>query len=149
VSTLSAALVMVAAANGWAQQPAQGGQGRGGPPPPPQNLQILPKDIPRQELVATMRGIAQGLGVQCNYCHVQEGQGGRNDFASDEKQPKETARVMMQMTQHVNETLSTGIGKTAADVTKVQCFTCHRGKTIPEAPPPLPPPGAAAPAPGR
>jgi hypothetical protein len=114
---------------------------------------VLPKDIPRQELLTLMRTYAQGLGVQCNYCHVQEGQGGRNDFATDEKAPKKTARVMMQMTMHNNEMLASSLGKPAAELTKVQCFTCHRGKTIPDAPPPLPPPGQqAAPAgqtPGR
>jgi hypothetical protein len=130
-----------------AQAPAQGGaaqaQGRGGPPAPPQNLQILPKDIPRADLLATMRGFTAGLGVQCNYCHVQEGRGGRNDMATDEKQPKKTARVMMQMMAHVNETLVT-IGKPAADITKVECATCHRGEAIPKNPPPPPPPAAPA-----
>ena len=138
-----------------AQAPAQGGtapaQGRGGPPAAPQNLQILPKDIPRAELLATMRGFTAGLGVMCNYCHVQEGQGGRNDFATDEKQPKKTARVMMTMMAHVNDTLATGIGKSAADITKVQCGTCHRGEAIPKYTPPPPPPPAApgGQAPGR
>jgi Photosynthetic reaction centre cytochrome C subunit len=130
----------------FAQAPAQGGgapaQGRGGPPAPPQNLQILPKDISRADMLATMRGFTAGLGVQCNYCHVQEGRGGRNDMASDEKQPKKTARVMMQMMAHVNETLAAGIGKPAADITQVECATCHRGEAIPKNPPPPPPPAA-------
>ena len=41
--------------------------------------------------------------------------------------------------------------KSAADVTKVQCATCHRGEAIPKTPPPPPPaaPAAGAPAPGR
>jgi hypothetical protein len=130
------------------QTPAPGaaatGQGRGGQPPaPPQNLQILPKDIPAAELLAAMRGFATGLGVQCNYCHVREGQGGRNDMASDEKAPKKTARVMIRMTAHVNETLATELGKTAANVTRVECATCHRGEAIPKTPPPPPPPPAA------
>jgi cytochrome c peroxidase len=104
----------------------------------------LPKDIAREELIATMRGYTAGLGVQCNYCHVQEGRGGRNDFATDEKAPKKTARVMITMMNHVNETLATGLGKPAADITKVQCATCHRGEAIPKNPPP--PPAAAPPA---
>jgi len=135
-----------------AQAPAPGGAaqaGRGGPPPPPQNLQILPKDIPRAELLTIMRGYAAGLGVMCNYCHVQEGQGGRNDMASDEKPPKKTARLMMQMTTHVNDELAAGLGKPAADVTKVQCATCHRGEAIPKTPPPPPPPAAPAAPPGH
>jgi len=98
-----------------------------------------------------MRGFTAGLGVMCNYCHVQEGQGGRNDFATDEEQPKKTARVMMTMLGHVNDTLATGIGKSAADITKVQCGTCHRGEAIPKYTPPPPPPPAApgGQAPGR
>jgi hypothetical protein len=131
-ATLLAAGVLSAQAPG--QAASQGGA-RGGPqtpPPAPQNLQILPKDIPREQLIATMRGYAEGLGVMCNYCHVQEGRGGRNDMASDEKPPKKTARVMMQMTTHINETLAAEIGKPAADVTKVQCATCHRGSPIPK-----------------
>src|SRR5262249_25452130 len=150
------AFVLTASVAGlFAQATAQGGQaaGRGQAPPSPQNLQVLPKDISREELLGTMRGYTAGLGVQCNYCHVQEGRGGRNDFATDEKQPKKTARVMITMMNHVNETLASGIGKPAAEITKVQCITCHRGEAIPKNPPPPPAPAAPAgggqPAPGR
>ena len=66
-------------------------------------------------------------------------------MATDEKAPKKTARVMMQMMAHVNETLAAGLGKAAADVTKVECATCHRGEAIPKTPPPPPPPAAPAP----
>src|SRR5439155_7866680 len=155
VSVGIGAFVLTAAVAGlFAEAPAQGGAaqagagGRGGQPPAaPTNLQVLPKDIPREELIATMRGYTAGLGVQCNYCHIQEGRGGRNDFASDEKAPKKTARVMLQMMNHVNDTLATCLGKSAVDVTKVQCATCHRGEAIPKTPPPPPPPAAAAGAP--
>ena len=158
VSVGIGAFVLTAAVAGlFAQAPAQGAAaqagagGRGGQPPAaPTNLQVLPKDISREELIATMRGYTAGLGVQCNYCHVQEGRGGRNDMASDEKPPKKAARVRIQMMNHVNETLATGLGKSAADVTKVQCATCHRGEPIPKTPPPPPPSagGAAGAAPG-
>ena len=131
------------------QNPPAGGaaQGRGAAqaPPPPTNLQVLPKDIPRAELLTMMRGFSTGLGVMCNYCHVQEGRGGRNDMASDEKAPKKTARVMMTMMSHANEAIASGVGK---DATKVECMTCHRGEAIPKLPPPPPAP-AAAPAPGH
>jgi hypothetical protein len=43
----------------------------------------------------------------------------------------------------VNDTLASGLGKSAADVTKVQCATCHRGEAIPKTPPPPPPPATA------
>jgi hypothetical protein len=156
IAWMFTAALLLGGATARAQQPpagappaGPGGQGRGGTPPPPQNLQVLPKEIPREQLLNLMRGISQGLGVQCSYCHIAEGRGGRNDFASDDKQPKKTARVMMQLTQRVNETISTGIGKTAADVTRVGCFTCHRGKAIPDPVPPVAPPAQQAPgAPG-
>jgi hypothetical protein len=116
-----------------AQQPAGGTpQGRGGQaPPPPQNLQVLPRDISRQDLTAAMRGFTAALGVTCDHCHVTEP---ARDFASDAKPTKKTARVMMQMTAHVNEMIASGVGKPAAEVTRVQCATCHRGKAIPETP---------------
>jgi hypothetical protein len=43
------------------------------PPPAMTNLQIIPKDTPRPQVLATMQAFTQSLGVQCNYCHVQEG----------------------------------------------------------------------------
>src|SRR5258705_10008621 len=155
VQALTLSAIVAITAGVFAQAPAAGQAAPGGgqTPPPPANLQVLPKDIARPELLATMRGFAGGLGVMCNYCHVMEGRGGRNDMASDEKQTKKTARVMLQMTMRVNDTLATGIGKTAANVTKVQCGTCHRGEAIPKyelPPPPAPaaPAGAGAPPPG-
>jgi hypothetical protein len=115
------------------QQPPAGGppaQGRGGPPPPMTNLQVLPKDMPRPEVITRMQGFRQGLGVECAYCHIDEGRGGRTDYASDEKPPKATARVMMRLTEEVNTKLASGLGK-ASPVT-VGCITCHRGVPIPK-----------------
>jgi hypothetical protein len=46
-------------------------QERGGVAPAArQNLQVLAKDIPQPELLQVMQGFAQGLGVQCTYCHA-------------------------------------------------------------------------------
>ncbi|MBS1819070.1 MAG: c-type cytochrome [Acidobacteria bacterium] len=108
-------------------QPA-GGQA----PPPPKNLQVLKADT----YGPAMRAFTQALGVQCNYCHVVEP---TRDMASDEKQTKKTARLMLQMVGHVNEMIASGVGKPAGDVVRVQCWTCHRGKAIPETPPPAAP----------
>jgi Photosynthetic reaction centre cytochrome C subunit len=96
--------------------------------------------VARADLLATMRLFNQALGVPCNYCHVQEGDGGRNDMASDEKAPKKTARVMMRMMAHVNDTLPSDLGRAATDVTRVQCITCHRESAIPKIPDPPPAP---------
>ena len=96
-----------------------------------------------------------GLGVTCNYCHAEMAgaQPGANgqiplDAASDDKQPKKTARVMMRMATEVNNTLAANIKKPADQLTRVQCMTCHRGEAIPKLPPPAPPAGAAPPAGG-
>ena len=137
-------------------QPAgRGGQrGGGAPAEPPKNLQVLPKDIPRQQLVQRMQAFSQGLGVQCNYCHVFEGPNNpANDMASDVKPPKLVARVMMQMTDEINKKLASNIKKPADQLTAVGCMTCHRGEAIPKLPPPPPGRGGApaggAPPPGR
>lgn len=121
------------AASASAQTPAQPPAGqRAGGPPAPSNLQVLPKDMPRDQLLAAMQQFTQALGVQCNYCHVQEGRGGRNDMASDEKPTKKTARQMIVFARELNEKLPTVVGKAANDTTRVSCTTCHRGVAIPK-----------------
>ena len=151
-----AILVIMLAAPLWAgQAPAQappaggqgqrqgggGGGGRGGGRGAitPTNLQVLPKDTPGQQVIQTMQAFTMGLGVMCNYCHAPQAgaQPGANgqipmDFASDEKQTKKTARVMMKMVTDVNAKLGAELGKPAADVVQVQCMTCHRGSAIPK-----------------
>jgi len=113
--------------------PAGGAAGGGAPQPPPMtNLQIIPKDTPRPQVIAAMQAFTQALGVQCNYCHVQEGRGGRNDFASDEKPPKKAARGMMLLAREVNTKLPDAVGKPADATTRVGCATCHRGVPIPK-----------------
>ena len=79
-----------------------------------------------------MQAFTQALGVACNYCHVQEGRGGRNDFASDEKAPKKAARGMMLLAREVNTKLPEAVGKAADATTRVGCATCHRGVPIPK-----------------
>lgn len=106
-------------------------QGRSGPPAPT-NLQVLPKDMPREQLIQTMQAFSQALGVQCSYCHVQEGRGGRNDMASDEKPTKKAARGMILLAREINQKLPPAIGKSADATTRVGCVTCHRGVAIPK-----------------
>src|SRR5690349_12663013 len=47
-----------------------GGQGRGGEPP--KNLQVLPKDMPRNQVTALMRTFTAALGVRCEHCHAED-----------------------------------------------------------------------------
>lgn len=96
-----------------------------------QNLQVLPKDIPKGELVSVMRSFSGALGVRCNHCHVGENAATLEgfDFASDDKAPKRIARVMMSMVQGINQE---EIPKAAIqDPAQVRCVTCHRGVTEP------------------
>jgi hypothetical protein len=49
------------------------------------NIQVL-KGIPAEQLIPSMMFITASLGVQCDFCHVQ------NAFEKDDKKPKQTAR---------------------------------------------------------
>ena len=143
---------------------AQAGPAGPGPGTAPRNLQVLPKDTPPQDVAALMQQFTRALGVQCTYCHVQmtppllsaeeaaaqaaaappaagrgrgRGQGPQMDFAADDKRQKQTARVMLTLTNDINAkiaTLSTtpGLRKTDAGLVRVQCATCHRGVANPQ-----------------
>jgi photosynthetic reaction center cytochrome c subunit/tetratricopeptide repeat protein len=103
-------------------------------PPPMTNLQVYPKDIPRPQLVATMQGFVQALGVQsqggCGYCHA--GTGPQFDFAADTNPKKNVARKMILMAREITAKLPEVTGKPAAEVTGLRCATCHRGVPIPK-----------------
>ena len=120
--TLSAIGLICAASAAFAQAPAQDA---------PKNLQVLPKDWTRPQVVAVMQNINAALGVGCDYCHVQN-QGAPTDFASDDKAEKKAARAMMKVTQGVNASLATEFGRPAAELTRINCITCHRGVAIPK-----------------
>jgi hypothetical protein len=106
------------------------------------NLKVLPHDIPRDELIALMRTYARSLGVRCDHCHVStgEGQAAKLDPASDAKPEKDVARTMIRMTRQMNADY---VSKVNEHGTTVSCYTCHRGKVVPEST--LPPAPAPAP----
>jgi photosynthetic reaction center cytochrome c subunit len=118
---------------------AQGGQPPMGaasapqerPPRPPENLKVLPPDT---NLRVEMPKIAQALGVECGFCHVQ------GNFPSDEYTTKRTARRMMEMVKTMNATFFPKHERKEGDSPlggPVSCFTCHRGEKKPAAPPAL------------
>ena len=98
-------------------QPPQEPQKKG--PPPPKNLQV----IKREQIGPVMGAMRTSLGVMCNHCHIQ------GDNASDENPKKLVARQMMIMTNEINAKFPDG-------KPHVTCYTCHRGKTLPEMAPP-------------
>jgi hypothetical protein len=96
------------------------------------NLEVLPRDISKADLVNRMREVAGSLGVRCHHCHVGPENLQGMDFATDEKPAKRTARVMMKMVEEINAKLLKPIETGRAETTKVRCVTCHRGVTVPE-----------------
>jgi len=81
------------------------GRGGGGPQVPmPKNLQFFPKDFTGQQILPIMQNFNAALGVNCTYCHNSEPpvDNPKNDFASDEKETKKKARVMLVMARDVN-----------------------------------------------
>jgi len=107
-----------------APPPKQGG-GRG-----PKNLKVLTPDELRSGVMGKYVA-ALGVGQQgaCNFCHVQ-------DKASDEKPEKNTARMMITMVKDINSKIAAASGGAAKEY--VTCYTCHRGKTMPETAPSAP-----------
>ena len=96
------------------------------------NLKVLPAGIAQPQLVTVMRGFTTALGVRCNHCHVGEDPDSLEgyDFASDEKEAKRTARVMLKMTAAINAEFLPETGRES--VIEVTCLTCHRGVGKPE-----------------
>jgi tetratricopeptide (TPR) repeat protein len=75
------------------------------------------------------------LGVRCDHCHVEKKAPEHGfDFAADDKEPKKTARVMLQMVSAVNHEYISKVPKTPPDTAaiQVQCITCHHGLTQPQ-----------------
>jgi hypothetical protein len=81
------------------------------------NIQVF-KGVPAGRIANAMAGISTSLGSRCNYCHVDD------DYASDAKDAKKTAREMIKMRGGIADrfSLSTSFG----------CFTCHHGHQTPE-----------------
>ncbi len=88
------------------------------------NIQVLTNVQTKEQLTKIMEDIANSLGVKCNYCHDV------NNYASDEKETKRKARVMLRMVLAINRDF---INWDKAEV--VDCYTCHRGQTKPQAKP--------------
>jgi hypothetical protein len=100
------------------------------------NLRVLPRDIPRADLVSTMRGMAGALGVRCAHCHVGPDNLEGMDFATDQKQSKQIARTMLRMVRSINVDFVSAMPAGDSPRQPVTCLTCHRRSTRP--PRPLP-----------
>lgn len=96
------------------------------------NLKVLPEDIGKRQLVDIMKQFTAALGKRCTYCHVGEEGAPLStfDFASDDKEEKRIARVMMNMTSEINGTWVAKLEH--PNPVRVRCVTCHRGVNEPE-----------------
>lgn len=102
---------------------------QGGPADTLVNVQVIPKNTPRQQVLGMMRGFATALGVRCTYCHVgQEGGGpGSMNYPSDEKRTKVVARTMLRMVAAINADYIAKLPDGGNGGLEVKCATCHRG----------------------
>lgn len=82
------------------------------------NIKVL-NDMPADQLGKVMNLMSASLGVNCNFCHVE------NDFAKDGKEEKESARQMITMTLALNKNYFD-------NRPEISCNTCHNGKTHPQ-----------------
>ncbi len=103
------------------------------PPEKTTNLQVFPKETPVRELLSSMKGFTFALGVRCTFCHVGEPDQPITsiDFASDDNEHKEKARVMLRMVSAINGEHLPKLGVEAEELVRVRCVTCHRGQSRP------------------
>jgi photosynthetic reaction center cytochrome c subunit len=87
-----------------------------------QNVQIL-GDLGVAEFTRLMASMTEWVAPEqgCAYCHED------GNLAADTVYTKRVARVMIAMTQRANAGWQPHVGKTG-----VTCYTCHRGKNVPE-----------------
>lgn len=67
---------------------------------------------------ADMTDMAQGLGVECSFCHVP------GAYEKDDVDMKRVARRMMRMVKAMNDGYFSGRAE-------ISCYTCHRGQRLP------------------
>jgi hypothetical protein len=98
------------------------------------NLQVLPKDITKEQMDSVMHHFNEALSVRCNFCHVRNDSTKKFDFASDDMKHKRKAREMMKLTDNINDDYFdvTGGQRTITTQLMVTCYTCHHGSNDPE-----------------
>lgn len=120
-SGAATALALAVALCGAAQQPAATRTAE----QQYKNIKVL-QGTPANQVVPAMHVIEKSLGVDCEFCHVE-------DRSKDDKATKETARKMITMVLDLNKTPFF-----ATNDVKVTCFTCHQGHSDPITVPVLP-----------
>ena len=98
------------------------------------NLKVLPKNISSKQLSAIMVDeFTDDLGVSCNFCHAENKDTHKPDYASDEKPEKQIARYMMRMTIRINKKyFKLGHPMIGDSTLAITCATCHHGTPHPD-----------------
>jgi len=100
------------------------------PLPRPTNFKVLPKTMLGDDVNRLMHQYEQQLGVTCGYCHEENEQTRKLDYASDENSVKSTARMMIAMTNDLNTKYLAQLGdRRYAD--PLTCGNCHQGQAHP------------------
>jgi photosynthetic reaction center cytochrome c subunit len=117
---IAVAVLGSGAATLWTQppQPSTGIEATGSAAPKAadqvyKNIQVL-KGVPADQLIPAMQFITASLGVQCDFCHLE------NAFEKDDKETKQKARKMIRMMFAINQENFDGHRE-------VTCYSCHRG----------------------
>ena len=84
------------------------------------NIELL-KGKPATAVLPMMLAMRNLLGVDCTYCHAP------HNWPSDEKKAKPETRMMFHLTEFINNDLFAG-------KERVNCWTCHRGQSVPAQP---------------
>lgn len=90
------------------------------------NLQVLPQNISEDSLDMYMEMFSDGLGVNCQFCHVKIGDNW--DMASDENEEKEVSRHMLRMMFDINKNYFSFEDESGNKPLIVTCITCHKGE---------------------
>jgi photosynthetic reaction center cytochrome c subunit len=90
------------------------------------NVQIM-KDVPAGQFLQAMdQTIGRSLSMGCTSCHVAD------QWDSDERNAKKTARIMLQIVNAINtEQLTKMPPNRNGQTPRIGCVTCHRGNGNP------------------
>jgi hypothetical protein len=89
------------------------------------NIQLF-KTMEAGRLPGVMGFWSNALGVTCKHCHIVD------QWEKEDRPEKQIARDMVQMVSEVNTHLLKNIKNLDSPEPKIGCWTCHRGKVIPE-----------------
>ena len=84
------------------------------------NLQVLDKNISKDDLKATMNSFSDYLDVKCSFCHILD------EYHKDDKEHKRITRNMIQLTQMIRKNGAQYFSK-EYKTDEITCYTCHNG----------------------